>query len=285
MAKYPYRLVDVFTNTPLAGNQLAVFTSSEQIPEHLLQPIAKEMNLSETVFLFPPDDGGDRRVRIFTTDVELPFAGHPILGTACVLSHETLKTPGTAILETGKGSVSVSLTTERGCFTGWMDQPIPTILSWDRTSELLELLGVDHSVLPVELYDNGVPHLYVMFETITQVENYRPDFKALGSVLGGPRLNCFSGGNGTYITRMFSPFEKAMPEDPACGSAAGPLAAHVVRHGLERSETQIQLAQGAQVGRPSTLYATADIDDGNISRVQVGGHAVVVGEGRLTLPD
>ncbi|MGH3545652.1 MAG: PhzF family phenazine biosynthesis protein, partial [Mycobacteriales bacterium] len=107
MTAHSYQLIDVFTDRPLAGNQLAVFGHGEAIDETLLGPLARELNLSETVFVFPPDSGGDARIRIFTTWSELPFAGHPVLGTACVLALQSHQAPAVVelALETGKGIV------------------------------------------------------------------------------------------------------------------------------------------------------------------------------------
>jgi trans-2,3-dihydro-3-hydroxyanthranilate isomerase len=150
----------VFTDRPLAGNQLAVFTDATDIPEELLQPLAREMAFSETVFVYRPEADGHVRIRIFTPTLELPFAGHPILGTAFVLG-----APLQLIeirLETGAGVVPVVLEREgpRIIF-GWMSQPIPTWQPYEREAELLAALGVNGSELPVDVYDLGPTHAYV----------------------------------------------------------------------------------------------------------------------------
>src|ERR687888_551355 len=184
-----YSVVDVFTDRPLAGNQLAVFTDATDIPEELLQPLAREMAFSETVFVYRPEADGHVRIRIFTPTLELPFAGHPILGTAFVLG-----------------------------------APLQ-----------LDLAALRH-------FDVGA--------------------------------NCFAGSDSRWKTRMFAPFH-GVAEDPATGSAAGPLAVHLLRHGLIAAGDEIEISQGAEIGRPSTLYARAWGTPDEIERVEVGGSAVV----------
>lgn len=288
MSAHRYVLADVFTERPLAGNQLAVFMDAPNIDSRLLQPIAREMNLSETVFVFPPESGGSARVRYFTTSEELPFAGHPTLGTAAILANERFSNDESIDLEleTPKMKVPVRLTRARdgeALFQGWMTQPIPLVQAFERSSELLALLGVSEPVLPVEVYDNGIAHLYVMLETREEVLALQPDITALGRVANGARINVFSGSSDTYTTRMFSPFDIGMPEDPATGSAAGPLATHLLRHGMVDSGAEITISQGERVGRPSTLRAIVEGQQNDIESVRVGGSVVLVGEGVLTI--
>jgi trans-2,3-dihydro-3-hydroxyanthranilate isomerase len=280
-----YVLADVFTDRPLAGNQLAVFLAAELLDEALLLPVARELNLSETVFVYPPAGAGTARVRYFTTVQELDFAGHPTLGTAAVLAHERFdgRDPVDIVLETPKAEVPVTLRRNGSAFLGWMTQPTPTVRRWEHTAELLGVLRVPATQVPVEVYDNGIQHLYVTLEQPSDVLAVEPDFAALGRLCGPVRINVFAGAGSSYTSRMFSPFDLALKEDPACGSAAGPLALHLLRHGRIGAGQEITIAQGECVGRPSTLYArvTADIDDGG--EVMVGGSTVIVGEGTLRL--
>ena len=154
MATFRYVVADVFTDAALAGNQVAVFTDARNLPEDVLQPLARELNLSETVFVYPAEAGGNIRIRIFTPASELPFAGHPTLGTAFVIAQPMQLE--TIVIETGMGLVPVRLEREgpRIVF-GRMEQPIPTVESFDE-APLLAALGVERSELPVELYDNGM---------------------------------------------------------------------------------------------------------------------------------
>ena len=169
MATFRYVLADVFTDTPLEGNGLAVFTDARGIPEETLQPLARELNLSETVYVYPAEKGGHARIRIFTPMDELPFAGHPVLGTAFVLA-APLQLPE-IVLETAKGPIPVRLEREESRISfGWMSQPVPTVELFAAADELLAAVGVEGSELPVELYDNGARHVYVALPSVEAVE-------------------------------------------------------------------------------------------------------------------
>ena len=278
---FRYVIADVFTDRPLAGNQVAVFTDAREIPEELLQPLAREVNFSETVFVYAPAEDGHARLRIFTPVAELPFAGHPVLGAAFVLGAplQLLEIR----LETGAGVVPVSLEREgpRIVF-GWMSQPVPTVEPFDRTQELLTALRVERSELPVELYDLGIRHVYVALASEDDVARVEPDLLALARLQGFVGTSCFAGSGTRWKTRMFAPAD-GVPEDPATGSAAGPLACHLARHGRVRFGEEIEISQGAEVGRPSTLYARAEGSRERIERVEVGGSAVVVARGEFKL--
>jgi trans-2,3-dihydro-3-hydroxyanthranilate isomerase len=277
---FRYVVVDVFTDTALAGNQLAVFTDAREIEPDLMQALALETGYSETTFVLPAEQGGTARIRIFTPFVELPFAGHPILGTAWVLGQPLERS--VIELETGMGVISVELDRdESGALAfGRMTQPVPRIEPYPDTEELLSALGVTGSALPVERYDNGVPHTFVALESTAEVAAVRPDFAALAEL--GVKANCFAGSEASWKTRMFAP-SAGVNEDPATGSAAGPLACHVCRHGLVEWGEWIEISQGEEIGRPSTLFAKADGAGGEITGVQCGGRAVVVARGEFRL--
>lgn len=311
MARFRYVVADVFTDTPLQGNAVAVFTNAQEIPEEMLQPLAREMNLSETVFVypsgyeFPPKTQGFRggtgsqvptgrehdeettfvypaeadghvRVRIFTPAAEVPFAGHPTLGTAFVLGGPLQLVE--IRLETGSGVVPVELQREGARIVfGRMRQPPPTVEPFDRADELLAALGVAASQLPVELYDNGLPHVYVALGSRAEVAALDPDLAALRE-LGPLGVNCFAGEGSSWKTRMFAP-GLGVAEDPATGSAAGPLALHLARHGRVPFGEELELVQGEEIGRRSVLYATAYAEDD----IAVGGGAVIVARGEFQL--
>ncbi|MGH3546051.1 MAG: PhzF family phenazine biosynthesis protein, partial [Mycobacteriales bacterium] len=180
--------------------------------------------------------------------------------------------------------VSVELRAD-GALSGWMDQPLPVVATWNGDQNaLLETLRTPEPVVPAQLYDNGIPHLYLMLPSVADVLAIEPDFSALRQVCAGARINCFAGTGSEYTSRMFSPFDLAFPEDPACGSAAGPLAVHLLRHGLTTSGQQITISQGEKVGRPSTLLAAATTNEQGLQRVRVGGASCPVGEGKFALP-
>ena len=279
MGSYRFVVCDVFTAEPLAGNQLAVFTDARAIPEEQLQRLARETNFSETVFVFPPAGDGHVRVRIFTPWKEVPFAGHPTLGTAFVLAGP-LQLDEIRI-ETGSGTVPVWL--ERAgarIVFGRMQQPLPTIEPFARADELQAVLGVT-SRLPVELYDNGLPHVFVTLGSEAEVAALRPDQQQLGAI-GAVGINCVAGSGLRWKSRMFAP-GFGVPEDPATGSAAGPLALHLARHGEIAFGDEIAVTQGVEIGRSSQLYARVDGTVDAVERVEVGGSAVVVARGEFRL--
>jgi trans-2,3-dihydro-3-hydroxyanthranilate isomerase len=280
--RWLFRIVDVFTARPLAGNQLAVFEDAAVIPESLLQPLAQEIGYSETVFAYPGTDGADVRIRIFTPTSEVPFAGHPVLGTAVVVA--TDRGSDRVVLETGRGPVHVRVDHASGPATrGAMEQPIPTFSLYDKAEEFLRALGVDRSVLPVTIYDNGLQHVYAMLESPDDVAALRPDFSALSELArssGMPLVgfNVFSGSGLAWKTRMFAPADD-IAEDPATGSAAGPLALHLARHGHILWDTEIRISQGVEIDRPSELFARVSGDADRVTRIEVSGYAVPVGGG------
>ena len=275
-----YVVVDVFTDRALAGNQLAVFTDARGLDPETMQTLALEIGFSETSFVLPAEEGGTARVRIFTPRTELPFAGHPILGTAWVLA-TPLQRP-VVELETGRGIVPVELERdESGAIAfGRMTQPVPIVEPYPNQEALFAALGIAGSALPVERYDNGPLHTFVMLDSPEAVAALRPDFSALADLK--VMASCIAGAGTAWKSRMFAPFD-GVPEDPATGSAAGPLVCHVCRHGLVPWGTEIEISQGDEIGRPSTLYARADGSDAGIERVEVGGRAVVVARGEFRL--
>jgi len=281
MQTYRYVVVDVFTDRPLAGNQLAVFTDARGLEDEAMQALAREVNFSESTFVFPPEDEGHARIRIFTPLVELPFAGHPTLGTAFVLAGP-LQTPELR-LETARGIVPVRLEREENRLVfGRMEQPIPSIHAYEKECELLAALGVEASELPVELYDNGMRHVYVALRSKEEVAGLRPDLARL-ELPPDLGINCFAGSGTRWKTRMFAP-GAGVAEDPATGSAAGPLALHLARHGRIAFGDEIEISQGAEIGRPSTLFSRADGSADAVERVEVGGSAVTVARGEFRLP-
>jgi trans-2,3-dihydro-3-hydroxyanthranilate isomerase len=280
VARFRYVIADVFTDTPLTGNQLAVYTDARGIPEDRLQDIAREMNFSETVFVLPPEGNGHVRIRIFTPSTELPFAGHPTLGSAFVLAG-----PLQLIeirIETGAGVVPVRVEREGARISfGWMEQPVPTWQPYADEDEALAALGVAGSTLPVEEYDNGPRFVAVGLDSEQAVAAVDPDMARLKR-LGQRGFNTFSGEGTRWKTRMFGP-ALGVNEDPATGSAAGPLGVHLLRHGLIESGQEIELTQGVEIHRPSKLYVRVTGAPEQIERVEVGGEAVIVAKGELQL--
>jgi trans-2,3-dihydro-3-hydroxyanthranilate isomerase len=278
VAAYRYVVADVFTETPLTGNQLAVFTDARGLDAETMQALALEIGFSETVFVLPPERGGTARMRIFNPKAEMPFAGHPVLGTAFVLGAPLQR--GAIELETGAGIVPVTLERdEHGAIVfGRMSQPVPSVAAADEGA-VLAALRVERSELPVELYDNGALHLVVTLESVAAVSALAPDFPAVAA-LGVTGLNAIAGSDGRWRSRMFW----GNGEDAATGSAAGPIACHLARHGRIDWGVEVVIEQGVEMGRPSILHARADGTEGVIEAVEVGGAAVVVARGEFRLP-
>jgi trans-2,3-dihydro-3-hydroxyanthranilate isomerase len=279
-----FKIADVFTGNPLEGNQLGIFLDGRGLDTDMMLKATREMNYSETVFFLPPKHReADAHVRIFTPGGELPFAGHPTLGSAWVIGGILGK--NTVTLELGVGNVSVELEREGDTITfGRMSQPIPTWGPYDRTAELLDALGDPghrgDDALPVEWYRNGPLNVYVEFPSEEAVVALAPDMGKLAKI--PVNASCFAAAENGWITRMFAP-ALGVREDPATGSAAGPLAVHLARHGRIKFGQEIEIRQGAQIHRPSVLYARADGTENAIERVLVGGRAVVVARGEYRL--
>ncbi|WP_327392599.1 PhzF family phenazine biosynthesis protein [Streptomyces sp. NBC_01186] len=308
---HAYVVVDAFAHEPLLGNPVAVFFDSDDLSPRTMQRIAREMNLSETTFVLGPRQGGDARIRIFTPVNELPFAGHPLLGTAIALG---ARVPGDRLrLETAMGVVPFDLVRERGrAVAARMRQPVPTWRPFERAEELLAALGVEKSTLPVEIYHNGPRHVFVGLENVGALSAVRPDHRALAD-FEDLATNCFAPdldahdtdtdidtyadadadadaddtdlppdqeSGSCWRTRMFSP-AYGVTEDAATGSAAGPLAVHLARHGLAAHGRQVRITQGVEMGRRSLMLARTEGAAQSVDTVEVGGSGVLVAEGSL----
>ena len=277
-----FLIADVFTSSPLEGNQLGIFLDGRGLSAELMQQATREMNFSETVFFLPPDDpSAVAKVRIFTPGRELPFAGHPTLGSAWVLGE--LLGADTVTLELGVGLVPVEL--ERSgtgeIIFGRMSQPVPELAGpFPRAQELLAALGTPRYGLPVETYVNGPVNVYVELPDEAAVAALAPDMQKLAQIPAN--VSCFAQTEAGVTTRMFAP-ALGVTEDPATGSAAGPLAVHLAKHGRVAFGTEIEIRQGAQVKRPSLLYARVDGTADHIERVLCGGRSVLVAQGTYRL--
>jgi trans-2,3-dihydro-3-hydroxyanthranilate isomerase len=274
MGRFRYVVVDVFTDVPLQGNQVAVFTDAREIPDERLQQLARETNLSETTFVYPAESDGHVRMRIFTPSTELPFAGHPTLGTAFALAGPLQLVE--IRIETAAGTIPVVLEREGArIMFGRMQQPAPTIEPFEHVDALRAALGGVEPELPVELYDNGVPHVLLTLGSAEAVAALQPDIGAIER-LGRYGINCFAANGARVKTRMFGP-GLGMNEDPATGSAAGPIALHLARHGRIPFGTELEIVQGEEIRRRSVLYATAH----SAEQIEVGGSALVVARGEF----
>jgi trans-2,3-dihydro-3-hydroxyanthranilate isomerase len=298
---YPIHIVDVFTDRALAGNQLAVVLDAAGIPDDVMQRIAREMNFSETTFVMAPAKPGHAaRVRIFTPGTELPFAGHPTVGTAWVLATQGL-VPGGAlefVLEEGVGPVAVR--GERGSdgLTFWMTHPPLTFgeVMADR-GRIAEALGLDAgdlaSDIPLQVASTGNQFLYVALKDERAVDAAVSDKARLTDAFAGrdplPVFLFAAAGPERLYSRMFSPHVFDIAEDPATGSGSGPLGAFAVKYGLVSHARQVSITseQGVKMGRRSIVNIRLEYgaDKDIPTRIEVGGAVMPVVIGTLVGAD
>jgi len=298
---YRYLHYDVFTDHLFGGNQLAVFLDGRGLATETMQAIAKEMNFSESTFVLPPErPDTDARMRIFTPGEELPMAGHPTIGSTFALARAGAIEPDRErfVFGLGVGPVRVALTWRGADLTfAWMTQPNPTfsdpIADPTGAAAILGLseLAVAGTGLPVQVVSCGVPFLFVPLATRAAVDNasmQRDRFDHFLEQTKTPAHGVFvfstqSGGDkATVYSRMFAP-GLGVVEDPATGSASGPLGCYLVRHKAVPAEKagSILSLQGVKMGRPSHVHIAIGVDHEKISSVRVGGEAVLAGEGTL----
>ena len=295
---------DVFTSLPFGGNPVAVFPEAQGLDDYQLQQIAREMNLSETVFVLPPTDpAAVVRLRIFTPTQEIPFAGHPVLGTFYVLAQLGLIaiTDGVTrvMQECNIGLFPVEIHAQEGLITRVvMTQPKPLFLgSVEASDELFDIakaLGLSKNQIadtnrPVMVVSTGLPVLIVPVRTLTAVRSIVPDAAAIVEVCGRVGANgimVFTSvtveDHATVHTRMFAP-SIGIPEDPATGSASGAMGAYLVHNGLVEvgPMTELIVEQGYEIARPSRILVQVESEDDAIQTVKVGGQCVMVVKGTL----
>lgn len=304
MAKIRFVQVDVFTDKPFAGNPLAVILDGRGLSTEKMQAIAKEMNLSETTFVLPPEDASAHaKVRIFTPAMELPFAGHPVVGTAYVMATELTKPPSDGTfeykLELGVGVLPVEVSVVLGDVARTvMTQKPPEFgrtLGADEINLLAKGLGLDSieitgTGLPTQLVSTGYTHLMVPIRSLAAIGKIQLDLNSLQAACKG------AGVIGPYVftretvnpdahahARLFAP-GAGIVEDPATGSAAGPLAAYLVHHRVITAHdpvTTIIIEQGIEMGRPSRIDAEVERTEKTVTKVRIGGQTVKVMEGTI----
>jgi trans-2,3-dihydro-3-hydroxyanthranilate isomerase len=298
--------LDVFTNTPFGGNQLAVFPDARGIPEEALRTITREFNYSEATFCYPPaNPAHTRRVRIFTPGGELPFAGHPTIGTAIALQllgltgAATVGATSRLVLEEGVGPVTVDVrvTGEGAAWAQFSVAKLPEIgPSAPSRGMLAEILSLDpDDILGAtpgpQAISCGVPFLLVPLRNVKAVSRSRIRLERWESTLRNswaPEVFVFApdpgGGEMHYRARMFAPGMSVM-EDPATGSANACFAGYLAARAVQRDGTlSWTVDQGVEMGRPSRLEIEADKSGGAITAIRVGGAAVLVSEGTLRHP-
>jgi trans-2,3-dihydro-3-hydroxyanthranilate isomerase len=301
--EYRFLQVDVFTDKPFGGNPLAVFPDAEGLTTEEMQRLAREMNLSETTFVLPPRvEEADFKVRIFTPAAELPFAGHPVVGTHWALAHlggVVLREPVTQVrfelgvgvlpadLHVADGQVErVVMTQDRPTFHTVLEDVADLAAGLDLAPE-----AISATKLPVQIVSTGVPQLMTPVRSLAEVQALDAGKLNTGVLdrvcdeLGTACVHVFTletkQPDSTVHVRMFAPL-LGVPEDPATGSSNGAMGAYLVHHrAVEVTEptTYIVSEQGAEINRPSTLYVEVDSTDEEITAVRVGGQVVLVAEG------
>ncbi len=289
--------VDVFTDRALTGNSLAVFLDGRGLGTEHMQALAREMNLSETTFILPGDAAAEKdrgiRVRIFTVQEELPFAGHPTLGTAFVLRTQGASNARSEVrLELNVGTVPVHFTEEAAQpVFGEMTQRNPEFGAIHNVEAVARLTGLsvadfDNSV-PIQTVSTGVPFTIVALRSLKTLQNLRLDFSRSAEYLAS------TGGKFFYFVCRETVDPKARlharmifygGDDPATGSAAGCSSAWMVAHGVAASEEQVLIEQGLEVHRPSRILVRASKQDNQVINVRVGGNCVEVLRGEVTIP-
>jgi trans-2,3-dihydro-3-hydroxyanthranilate isomerase len=302
---YRYLHYDVFTDQLFGGNQLAVFLDGRGLAAGVMQSIANEMNFSETTFVLPPENGGtDFRLRIFTPSAELPMAGHPTIGSAFALARAGVLEPARKefVFGLGVGPTPVALTWRGSDLTfASMTQLLPTfsepIADAAGAAGALGLpqAAVAGTGLPVQVVSCGLPYLLIPLATRCSVDNAASQFEAIDTFLRAAGVDAKTGvflfssernvrgsDNATAYSRMFAP-ELGVPEDPATGSASGPLGCYLVRHKVVAPDKAgaILNLQGVKMGRPSHVHVSIGVEKDDITSVHVGGEAVLAGEGTL----
>jgi trans-2,3-dihydro-3-hydroxyanthranilate isomerase len=304
MPSLRYLHLDVFTASPLEGNQLAVFPEPDGLDTAMMQRITREMNFSECTFIFPPEQGGNVKMRIFTPGEELPMAGHPTVGTTFALALEGVIARGRTdwMFELGVGPTPVSLEWKGDTLSFvWMTQLRPTFGGTiTDTRALAAAVGVAaadvRNDVPVEVVSCGVPFLFVPLSTRAAVDAVVVDRKALARCCrdaGVDELPTFffttegqqdAAAAQTVYSRMLAP-GFGIGEDPATGGASGPLGCYLLHHELVSAEAarNIVSLQGVSMARPSRIHISIDSERGDITRVRIGGRSVLVGRGELLL--
>lgn len=302
----PFHTLDVFTDRTFGGNPLGVFPDAAHLPTDLMQRIALEMHLSETVFLGPPESGeGSARVRIFTPGREVPFAGHPTVGSAIFLAAEAAESGEagaedslTFVLEENVGPVPVTVRLQDGkpvfaqFTTALLPEHRPSPHSSDDLARMVGLHAADvcPDGFPIEMVSCGLPYHILPVRTVDAIQRASLDMALWKQTVADGwahhvYLVCLQAeGEGVDLrVRMFAP-GSGVPEDPATGSAAAALGGYLSRiDGSSEAALSWTIEQGLEIGRPSIIHVEADRRGGETTAVRVGGHAVFVSRGTMTV--
>ena len=292
--KATYHLLDVFTNKKFGGNQLAIFEDATEIPPEMFQNIARELNLSETVFLFPINKAGQYPMRIFTPIKELPTAGHPSIGTAYFLAQKFPKEGGERVLTLAQtiGPIEVKIKmSKKGILMATMYQIPPYFGTiFENRNDIAQLFNLSESDLmdyPVQEVSCGVPYIIVPVKSVENIQKLTFNtqiWEQLKTILKDHSVYVFTPQgllpDGDLHGRMFAP-EIGITEDPATGSANGPLACYLYKYGIKKGPLISE--QGFEINRPSLIHIEIESENEAIKNVKVGGQAVFVGQGQFII--
>ena len=299
MSKYEYYICDVFTQQKFSGNQLAVITDAEGLSDHDMQNIAREFNFSESTFVFPSEKENTRKVRIFTPRSEVPFAGHPNIGTAFILAETGIfgdfAQSIDVVFEEKAGNVPIKINKDH-CGYIWCELSAPAPLSLgkvatvDLASEVLSIEARDINVTThyPQVASVGLPFLFVELQSLEALSQAQIDLTKLQRLLqeGFPsyiHIYCRDVKDFDIRCRMFAPLD-GVPEDPATGSANAALIA-LLSHCDQRPdlEDKWKISQGSEIGRPSVLHGRAQKIGGTVTEVNLGGYSVMVCKGTISI--
>jgi trans-2,3-dihydro-3-hydroxyanthranilate isomerase len=295
-----YKIIDVFTSEPFGGNPLAIFDNAEDLNGEQMQKIAKELNLSESVFLTPSNNEADVKMKIFTPGMELPTAGHPTIGTSYYLLKEKGIKPKKAnelLLEQNIGKIKVQFENHNQEVSKiLMEQPLPKFEQTFKDKKLVaSLLSIGEDEIsedfPCRIVNCGNPFLIVPVQTLNSIKKLKLNNELFSEILDeifitGVMAFTMETENNNHLThsRMFAP-HIGVPEDPATGSAHGPLASYIHNYNIaDLSELSIG-EQGYEMGRPSQIKMQIVQVEGKISKVLVGGSCVHMGKGEMRIPE
>jgi len=306
LRRFPFVQIDVFTSKRLQGNPLSVFTDARGLSDSEMQDLARETNLQETTFVFPSDPETEReqgvKVRIFAPDGELPFAGHPTLGTASVLRQVHPKTsradqqaapvPREITLSLKVGKVPVTFREDAEGVFGEMRQPEPVFLDTHDRSAVAAALGLKpdqiEADLPLQTVSTGLPFVIVPLKHLSTLQSLQVNLERVYDYLKWDRpirRDFYYVTRDTGDSRVGLRARSIYPtgEDPATGSAAGCTSAWMVKNGIARSEETVLVRQGVEMNRPSDIFVRANKTGENVTNVRVGGHTVQIIEGEVSL--
>ena len=293
MRRLTFATIDVFTTRPLEGNSLAVLPDGSGLTDGEMQAIAREFNLSETTFVLRREPRIEQergiRTRIFTTREEMPFAGHPTLGTAAVL--RGLGAGDEVSLELNIGTIPVRFSQRAKGTFGEMAQADPNFGQVHDRKQVAEAIGVPPEYLdgagPIQTVSTGNPVAIVPFVRLATLQNWAPSWRRMEEYLHGTDARFFYAICRETVAPDADIHARMVfygGDDPATGSAAGPAAAWLVRNGLAGSGSPIEIEQGLEIHRPSRISTRAELVDGSVKGVRVGGFFAPVLRGELTLP-